>query len=63
MALFNKLKDNEAFQTFLKQTFTRKECRSLSLPTFLLEPIQRLCKYPLFMRVRRDPTLAFNARN
>jgi len=63
MALLNKLKDNEAFQTFLKQCFSRKECRNLSLPAFLIEPIQRLCKYPLFMRVRRDPTLAFNAWN
>ena len=50
MNLLNKLKENEPFQVFLKQAALRKECRSLGLGAFLLEPIQRICKYPLFMK-------------
>jgi hypothetical protein len=34
----------------LKQLYATEEFRGMNLESFLLKPIQRLCKYPLFLR-------------
>jgi len=38
------------FATFLKETKQDPRSRGLSLCSFLIKPVQRLCKYPLFLR-------------
>lgn len=37
---------------FIKIQSSNEECRSMSLTSFLLQPMQRLTKYPLFFKVR-----------
>ena len=46
-----------AFTRFLRTQSRRPECGGLSLASFLLKPVQRLMKYPLFFRVRLPLTL------
>eukprot|EP01103_Thecamoeba_quadrilineata_P017332 TRINITY_DN6099_c0_g1_i1.p1 TRINITY_DN6099_c0_g1~~TRINITY_DN6099_c0_g1_i1.p1 ORF type:complete len:713 (+),score=177.86 TRINITY_DN6099_c0_g1_i1:19-2157(+) len=43
-------KKNVPFQNFLKTAEADPRCRRLSLFSFLIKPIQRICKYPLFMK-------------
>ena len=43
--------ENEEFASFLKKAQKRKECRKLDLTSFLMTPLQRLCKYPLLLKV------------
>ncbi|KAI8922660.1 hypothetical protein BC831DRAFT_474959 [Entophlyctis helioformis] len=43
------LKSNE-FLTFLQYCTLRPECRGMDIGSFLLKPIQRICKYPLLLR-------------
>jgi len=45
-----KTEDN-LFGEFLKIQMLRPECGSLSFSSFLLKPVQRLMKYPLFFKV------------
>ncbi|KAG2237303.1 hypothetical protein INT48_009036 [Thamnidium elegans] len=45
--LQKKREDDQWFEVFLK---TRVECRSLDLSHFLLEPVQRITRYPLLLR-------------
>lgn len=42
------------FGEFVKVQSARPECGGLSLASFLLKPVQRLMKYPLFFRVRQS---------
>ena len=42
---------NEEFVLFLKKCFRKQECRKLDIEAFLISPLQRLCKYPLLLRV------------
>jgi hypothetical protein len=35
----------------LQKSFRRKECRKLDMESFLIMPLQRLCKYPLLLKV------------
>jgi len=44
------IKKNKLFKDFLKECKKKKECRSLDLPSFLIKPTQRLCKYPLLLQ-------------
>jgi len=43
--------ENSKFDNFLKRTQKKRECRKLDLEAFLITPLQRLCKYPLLLRV------------
>ncbi|KAF2078580.1 hypothetical protein CYY_000080 [Polysphondylium violaceum] len=36
--------------TYLAYLLTRRECRSLPFDSFLIKPVQRVCKYPLLLR-------------
>lgn len=44
------LKANPKIEQFLYQCSRKPECRSLDLASFLIKPIQRICKYPLLLR-------------
>ncbi|KAI9478903.1 MAG: hypothetical protein EXX96DRAFT_525777 [Benjaminiella poitrasii] len=48
--LQKKREEDQWFDVFLKATQTRSECRSLDLSHFLLEPVQRITRYPLLLR-------------
>ncbi|GAA5798518.1 hypothetical protein EDC94DRAFT_593478 [Helicostylum pulchrum] len=48
--LQKKREDDQWFEVFLKTAQTRVECRSLDLSHFLLEPVQRITRYPLLLR-------------
>jgi hypothetical protein len=42
--------NNPALDKFVKAAFKRPECRKLNLESFLIVPLQRLCKYPLLLK-------------
>ncbi|KAF7728302.1 hypothetical protein EC973_006477 [Apophysomyces ossiformis] len=48
--LQRKREEDQWFEVFLKTAQTRPECRSLDLSHFLLEPMQRITRYPLLLR-------------
>ncbi|KAL0078645.1 hypothetical protein J3Q64DRAFT_1664753 [Phycomyces blakesleeanus] len=48
--LQKKREEDQWFEVFLKTARTRTECRSLDLSHFLLEPMQRITRYPLLLR-------------
>eukprot|EP01104_Vermistella_antarctica_P021102 TRINITY_DN9334_c0_g1_i1.p1 TRINITY_DN9334_c0_g1~~TRINITY_DN9334_c0_g1_i1.p1 ORF type:complete len:755 (-),score=167.03 TRINITY_DN9334_c0_g1_i1:68-2332(-) len=41
---------NSDFKPFLDKCFRLPECRALGLDSFLILPLQRICKYPLLLR-------------
>jgi hypothetical protein len=43
--------ENKAFAQFLKDCSLKPECRAMLLADFLIQPLQRICKYPLLLRV------------
>ena len=50
-------KENDTFNTFLKKAFRDTRCRKLDLNSFLVLPLQRVCKYPLLLRVSIELSL------
>lgn len=44
-------KEREGMDAFLKAALRDKRCRRLDLSSFLVLPLQRVCKYPLLLRV------------
>jgi hypothetical protein len=58
--------DNTAFESFLKKCFWAPQCRKLDFESFLIKPLQRLCKYPLLLKVSLGSAYASrccNSRN
>lgn len=52
------------FRILLKKAFRNPRCRKLDLEAFLISPLQRLCKYPMLLKVTflvflRDQTCNF----
>jgi hypothetical protein len=43
-------KANSAFRKFLDQKFKDPKCRGLTLTSFLVMPIQRVCRFPLLLK-------------
>jgi hypothetical protein len=39
------------FKAFCEQAFMLPRCRLLELDSFLIAPLQRVCKYPLLLKV------------
>jgi len=42
---------NKKLKLFEEECFRKPECRLMDLQSFLLKPVQRICKYPLLIRV------------
>jgi hypothetical protein len=45
-------KASAQFREFLKQAHANEQVRLINLDGYLIKPMQRLCKYPLLLRVR-----------
>jgi RhoGEF domain len=41
------------FASFLKKTHRKKVCNGMLLSSYLIQPMQRLCRYPLLLRELR----------
>jgi len=53
--LFKELqRENEEIAAFAKALYRNKRCRQLDVPSFLIMPLQRVCKYPLLLKVHLD---------
>ena len=50
LALLEECKKRKDFAKFLEVCHTDTKCNGLFLNSFLIKPIQRLCKYPLLLR-------------
>jgi predicted O-linked N-acetylglucosamine transferase (SPINDLY family) len=50
MLKLEECKKNEKFLDTLKICETEPKCKGLTLNSYLIKPIQRICKYPLFFK-------------
>ncbi|KAI3635969.1 hypothetical protein MIR68_005850 [Amoeboaphelidium protococcarum] len=50
LSLYKALKSREDIKLYLEKAMNQPECRGLSLESFLIKPVQRICKYPLLLR-------------
>lgn len=55
MELYRRKMEKEAFANFVKEARSWPECKGLTLESFIIKPVQRICKYPLLLRVRSPP--------
>eukprot|EP00122_Pirum_gemmata_P003274 Pgem_evm1s2961 len=44
------VENSRGFKEFLRNCAALPVCRNLDLGSFLLMPVQRICKYPLLLR-------------
>ncbi|KAJ1500786.1 Myosin 10A, isoform D [Coelomomyces lativittatus] len=60
--LLKKLSGSKSsFMKWITQTQKQPECKGLDLASFLLKPVQRLCKYPLLLKEILKFTPAFHS--
>lgn len=52
---------NPAYASFLDECMADPRCRGLTLQSYLIKPIQRLCKYPLLLKAIYQNTAAEHA--
>ena len=45
-----KFKENNRFSSFLKSVHRNSACKKQEIESFLISPLQRLCRYPLFIK-------------
>lgn len=50
IAFLETLEKNVSFKHFLDICHTDDRCRGLSLQSYLIKPVQRICKYPLLLK-------------
>eukprot|EP00002_Diphylleia_rotans_P033514 TRINITY_DN7134_c0_g2_i5.p1 TRINITY_DN7134_c0_g2~~TRINITY_DN7134_c0_g2_i5.p1 ORF type:complete len:854 (+),score=154.69 TRINITY_DN7134_c0_g2_i5:132-2693(+) len=51
LVLITKLRQsNASFRKFLKAALAKDVCRGLDITSFLIKPVQRICKYPLLFK-------------
>lgn len=50
-ALLKKLQTQQTFAAWLETTQSNPSLNRLTLNDYLVKPVQRICKYPLFIRV------------
>lgn len=48
------IESNPNFAAFLEENQAHPRLRGLKLDQFLIKPVQRICKYPLLLRVRQS---------
>ncbi len=50
--LLSLAKSNDRWAKFLNETYLNPKLRDLKLDTYLIKPVQRVCRYPLLLKVR-----------
>lgn len=51
LSTLKKLKNNGAFAAFIEEVRQKPECRKLDIEAYLIKPLQRICRYPLLLKV------------
>ena len=52
LAILDRLSKTPSFSDYLQESLLNPETRALTLFSFLIKPIQRICKYPLLLKVQ-----------
>lgn len=49
-SLYKELKTKDDFKVYIEKSMQNPECKGLTLESYLIKPVQRICKYPLLLR-------------